>query len=448
MIINTDLLINNPEIIKGLVSGEMTRYGSVIRWTKGVGPHAGNIVKHLAESPSLTNKMMLVGADPVLGGGAIAADIAGHGINYHKLLGIDRKITGISENLIKVMGLSQLSAGASVLNLGVSAIGFAYMGYKLHQMQKSINLLQSTMTNGFNRVEANLNKLNHKIDSGFSIVIQGLKHLDNRLDNISGQLAYLYLITQDNRKKQEKLAVAISHLHQTNLIREISLLQAELNDRTRFPDESPRQAIKTASHVRIFLSSESQKITPELEAELLLNSDVAIQGWVVATATEANLLMEIGQFQEAKFLVQEEVSKFRQIAERWAFALLNCENHKINTLYRLDSLLFKDYISKERIQRILEICPSEQSLDSAKVQWLKSSVNAEYKTSYAPERYNQAWINKQLAIAEYLDTLSELLARLDTLQNFAQLCQDRGVKSSRELLPGNDAEPGLYLLPG
>ncbi|AIE75009.1 MULTISPECIES: hypothetical protein [unclassified Synechocystis] len=448
MIINTDLLLNNPEIIKGLVSGEMTRYGSVIRWTKGVGPHAGNIVKHLAESPSLTNKMMLVGVDPALGSGAIAADIVGHGMNYHKLLGIDKKITGISDNLVKVMGLSQLSAGASILNLGVSAIGFAYMGYKLHQMQKSINVLQSTMTDGFNRVEANLNSLKYKIDSGFSIMIQGLKHLDNRLDNISGQLAYLYLITQDNRKKQEKLAAAVAHLHQTNLIREISLLQAELNDRSRFPDESPRQAIKTASHVRLFLSSEAQKITPEVEAELLLNSDVAIQGWVVATATEANLLMEIGQFQEAKSLLSDEVSKFRQIAERWAFALLNNESPKINTIYRFDSPLFSDYVSQERVQRVLSIYPSEQFLDPAKVQWLKSSVNAEYKTSYASERYNQAWQYKQLAIAEYLDTLSELLARLDTLQDFAQLCQDRGVKSSKELLPDRDAELGLYLLPG
>ncbi|MCT0253284.1 hypothetical protein KQ311_05420 [Synechocystis sp. CS-94] len=322
------------------------------------------------------------------------------------------------------------------------------MGYKLHQMQKSINVLQSTMTDGFNRVEANLNSLKYKIDSGFSIMIQGLKHLDNRLDNISGQLAYLYLITQDNRKKQEKLAAAVAHLHQTNLIREISLLQAELNDRSRFPDESPRQAIKTASHVRLFLSSEAQKITPEVEAELLLNSDVAIQGWVVATATEANLLMEIGQFQEAKSLLSDEVSKFRQIAERWAFALLNNESPKINTIYRFDSPLFSDYVSQERVQRVLSIYPSEQFLDPAKVQWLKSSVNAEYKTSYASERYNQAWQYKQLAIAEYLDTLSELLARLDTLQDFAQLCQDRGVKSSKELLPDRDAELGLYLLPG
>jgi len=448
MIINTDLLVNNPEIIQGLMSGEMVRYGSIIRWAKGVGPHGGNIVKHLAESSSLTNKMMLAGADPVLGGVAIGADIVGHGINYHKLLGIDEKITGISENLVKVMGLSQISAGASVLNLGVSVIGFAYMGYKLHQMQKSINVLQSVMTSGFNRVEANLNHLSHKIDSGFSIVIQGLKHLDYRFDNISGQLAYLYLLTQDSRNKQEKLAAAISHLHQTNLIREISLLQAELNDRNRFPDESPRQVIKTASHVRLFLSSEAQKITPQVEAELLLNSDVAIQGWVVATATEANLLMEIGRFQEAKTLLREEVSKFRQLAERWALSLLNCENKSINTVYRFDSSPFKDYISQERIQRILEICPFEQSLDSDKIQWKKSGVNAEYKMSYASQRYNQDWQYQQLAIAEYLDTLSELLARLDTLQDFASLCENRGVKSSKEIFPSQDVKPGLYLLDG
>jgi len=52
------------------------------------------------------------------------------------------------------------------------------------------------------------------------------------------------------------------------------------------------------------------------------------------------------------------------------------------------------------------------------------------------------------AIAEYLDTLSELLARLDSLQDFVQLCGDRRVKSSKELLPSNDVEPGLYFVEG
>ncbi len=65
--------------------------------------------------------------------------------------------------------------------------------------------------------------------------------------------------------------------------------------------------------------------------------------------------------------------------------------------------------------------------------------------SYAPERYNQTWLNQKIAIAEYLDTLSELSARLDSLQKFAALCESQSVKSSQEILP-NNAEPGLYIL--
>ncbi len=67
--------------------------------------------------------------------------------------------------------------------------------------------------------------------------------------------------------------------------------------------------------------------------------------------------------------------------------------------------------------------------------------------SYAPERYNQTWLNQQIAIAEYLDTLSELSARLDSLQEFAALCESQGVKSSKEILeilPKN-LQPELYI---
>ncbi len=32
------------------------------------------------------------------------------------------------------------------------------------------------------------------------------------------------------------------------------------------------------------------------------------------------------------------------------------------------------------------------------------------------------------------------------LKSFADLCESRGVKSSREILPGADTEPGIYIL--
>src|SRR4028118_1157106 len=119
MLIDTTLLVNNPEIIKGLLDGSMQRYGSVIRWAAGT-ENGGQIVRHLAETPGLTSKLTTVPFSPILGG----VDVIGHGLRYHKLMGIEKTLSS-------VMGLTQITAAASVLNLGVSIAGFVYMGYKL-----------------------------------------------------------------------------------------------------------------------------------------------------------------------------------------------------------------------------------------------------------------------------------------------------------------------------
>ncbi|MEB3214847.1 MAG: hypothetical protein VKN72_01110 [Nostocales cyanobacterium 94392] len=61
-------------------------------------------------------------------------------------------------------------------------------------------------------------------------------------------------------------------------------------------------------------------------------------------------------------------------------------------------------------------------------------------------RLDETWTHRQIAIAEYLDTLSELSARLDSLQSFAALCEARNLRS-HDMLPDSDAEQGLYVLP-
>lgn len=66
--------------------------------------------------------------------------------------------------------------------------------------------------------------------------------------------------------------------------------------------------------------------------------------------------------------------------------------------------------------------------------------------SYSDTKFDLAWTYRQIAIAEYLDSLSELSARLESLESFADLCESKGVKSSQEIIPGNDAEPGIYVL--
>jgi hypothetical protein len=435
MLIDTTLLVNNPEIIKGLLDGSMQRYGSVIRWAAGTA-NGGQIVRHLAETPGLTSKLMTVPFSPILAG----VEVIGHGLNYHKLMGIEK-------NLSSVMGLTQITAGASVLNLGVSIAGFAYMGYKLHQIQENLGHIQQSMEEGFNRVEAGLNRIENNLIAGFNHIDNRLNSVDEGLDIISGQLAYLYLLVEDSRQKQKSLAKAISHLHQAMLIKEIAALKAELYDRSLFPDESPRSAIKTASSVGLFLSNQAMQATPELDAEIMLNADVSIQGWAVAIATEANLLLEIGKHQEAKELLALQIPQFKQVAERWGKALINDENTYLSTAYRFTNSRFKNHIASERVERITEISPSDRTLSHDQIRRKKNYVDVEFEMSYSSAKFDRAWTHRQIAVAEYLDGLSELSARLEGLESFANLCESTGVKSSREILPGDDAEPGIYILP-
>ena len=434
MLIDTTLLVHNPEIIKGLLDGSMTRYGSVIRWAAGTA-NGGQIVRHLAETPGLTSKLMTVPFSPILGG----VDIIGHGLTYHKLMGIEKTLSS-------VMGLTQIAAGASVLNLGVSIAGFAYMGYKLHQIQNTLGNIQQSMEAGFERIEADLNRIEKNLSAGFIHLDQRLNRVDERLDIISGQLAYLYLLVEDSREKQKSLSKAISHLHQAMLIKEIADLKAQLDDRSRFPDESPRSAIKTASRVRLFLSNQAIQATPELDAEIMLNADVSIQGWAVATATEANLLLEIGKHQEAKELLAIEVPQFKQVAERWGQALINNENTYLSTAYRFSNSRFNNHITPERVERITKISISDRALSPDQIRSKKTNIDVEFDMFYSDTKFDLAWTYRQIAIAEYLDTLSELLARLESLEYFADLCESKGVKSSREIMPGDDAEPGIYVL--
>jgi len=303
------------------------------------------------------------------------------------------------------------------------------------------------MEEGFNRVEAGLNPIDNRMEEGFNRVEYRLNLVDNRLDIISGQVAYLYLLVEDSHQKQKSLAKAISNLHQAMLIQEIAALKAELYDRSLFPDESPRSAIKTASRVRSFLSNQAMQATPELDAEIMLNADVSLQGWAVAIATEANLLLEIGKHQEAKELLALQIPLFKQVAERWAKALINDENTYLSTAYRFTNSRFKNHITSERVDRITEISPSDRTLSPDQIRRKKNYVDVEFEMSYSSAKFDQTWTHRQIAVAEYLDGLSELSARLEGLESFANLCESTGVKSSREILPGDDAEPGIYILP-
>ena len=370
-------------------------------------------MRHLLETPSLTNQLMTLPLSPVLGGASLITNLVSHSVTIYQL---DK----MQQQLSSVLQLTQIAAGASVLNLGVSIAGFAYMGYKLNQIQNSLNNVQKSLEAGFHRIE-------------------------ERLD-LSSQLAYLHLLVEHSTQEQQRISKAILELHRTILMKEIADLQAEILDRSRYPDAPARDALKVASRVRIVLCDQAMQAKPALEAQTMLMADVATQGWAVAAATEAYLLLETGQIDEAQQLLAFEVPKFKNIAFEWSDALVADERSQLATAYRFAAPHFKEHINPERTERIAYISSLDSSLSKDQIRRKKKDAELEFEMSYSSE-FDRKWTYRQIAVAEYLDALSELLARLESLQAFANTCKSRGVKSSRDILPGDNAEPGLYFLP-
>ncbi|BAZ13642.1 hypothetical protein NIES4071_54810 [Calothrix sp. NIES-4071] len=217
----------------------------------------------------------------------------------------------------------------------------------------------------------------------------------------------------------------------------------ELLDRNRFPNSSVRDALKAASCVRLVLSDQAMQAKPALEAETMLITDVAMQGWAVATATEAYLLLEDGQIDEAQQLLALEVPKFKNTALQWSDSLIADERKQLRTAYRFTAPHFKQHISNERAERIVYISSTDNSLSQEQIRRKKKDVELEFEMSYS-SIFDQKWTYRQIAIAEYLDAKSELLARLESIQAFADTCESRGAKSSLDILPDESVEPGLY----
>jgi len=409
MLIDTTLLAENGPLIEGLVTGGLKRFGGVIRDASN-----GRIVRHLLEAPGTSEDLMRAPVHSLFGGVSSAVDAVGHGVTIHKL-------NAVQQTLSSVLHISQIGAAASVLNLGVSVAGFAYMGYKLNQLQKSMSAMQERMEAGFDRVDA-------------------------RLEAIAGQLSYLLLLAEANAIGQRQISDSLAELHRAVLVSDLAELQSWLDQLSRFPDDSPKDAIRSASKVRRTLSDQAVRATPNFEPQVMLVADISIRGWVVATATEANLLMRMGQHRDARQLIEHEQPRFAELAEHWADALLADERPQLRTALRFDSPRFRNLILPERVERVVRLHrPDRELTDERRVRRGKEAA-LELEMSHNAT-LSESWVHRQLAVAEYLDGLSEMSSRLETIGAFAHTCEVRHLPSSRNALPGPDAKPGIYVLP-
>lgn len=142
-------------IAAGLSNGSYERVGGVIRNTV-----TKEILAWLREYDSFNVSSIIPGAvlplNPATGVFNLVATFADIVITKQGFDRVDRQLGQISHQLMQMQGVLQITSAASILNLGVTAVGFAVIAQRLKELEKRLQDAQEV-----------LGKINRKVDLGF-----------------------------------------------------------------------------------------------------------------------------------------------------------------------------------------------------------------------------------------------------------------------------------------
>ncbi|QYX30006.1 lipase family protein [Sphaerospermopsis torques-reginae] len=267
--------------------------------------------------------------------------------------------------------------------------------------------------------------------------------LESKIFPIQDGLVYVNERFNEFQQDLTNLRGKIDLLYEDQLLKEVSKLKAAIETRCDFPTTPAPQTLQPVSEVRHFFSKKIHEITPSIKD--ILTAHTLFKAWAIATAVRGYILLEIGKIPKAVSVTQEEINNFRDTVTKWVDTFLyDKQCPYISTAYRFTAPIFG--IERERVDRIAYISSQDRSLSQNEIEDKIIDVEVEVTMDYFSKKYDEKWIQEQIEIVGYLDNWSELLARLEGLLAFAQLCQDKEVNSSRDILPGDDATPGLYLI--
>lgn len=385
---NVDLtpFSDDDAILRGLTDGTLERFGGTIRETA-----TGRVVRHLVEAPTS-------GSRPSY---APAARLS--------------PLEFLPDELVeRALDLAQLPDAAGVLNLGVSLAGFGYMAYRLNQVEQLLS--------------------------------EGLADTGRQLENLAAGIGYVAMLVRAGLFRTDGLAGDVAELRRSTLVEHLAKVQSSLLHHERFPDLAPTpEALREVSASRMVLADQALRPTPGFSATPMLLADVAARGWAAGVVLEAQLLSDLGRASDARQLLADEHARFRAFAERWAGALLDDRRDAMRTAYRFTAPRLREQILAERVSRIARISPYDQNRTPEQVRRARREVEIEMQMSHNAA-LGDAWDQEQCARAEYLDTLSELEARLWSIGDFAREVARHGV-NPRTLFETKQLHPGrIYLI--
>lgn len=372
-------------ISDGLANGSLTRWGGVVRVAKGY-PDGGNIVAHLRDVGF--SSMQVNPLATATGGAQIF------------------QLREISSQLSSVMQLTQVAAAASVLNLGVSVVGFMVMNHKLNKLQESVG-----------RLEGLLKEMRNDVN--------------RRFDEIDRQLVEIQYIATINL---DLAAEAVSQLHQirTQLLSDkFAVVTAAISRISGLGNQDERlleQCIHDFNQVRLSLQATLGARTLGSGSEHLWADELTqYRLWAATSSVQIATLRRADASKEAARLAKEVALKSRSLAKGWQQVLM--PDTELGGVYRLGHSHFAKYksthsVSDETRHRVARLSHGEVTKSEVDNRSAAAGILVAKAAPSLPEN----WFKKQQSAAAILDFIEESTERLESTCLEMDFCERRRLK--------------------
>jgi hypothetical protein len=375
------LATGKTKIMEGLASGTLTRWGGVIRVAAGQ-PNGGAIVAHLRElAPGLRSIGSL---NPV----QAASSLVANGQLYN-----------INQKLSSVLRMTNIAAAASVLNLGVSVVGFAIMAAKLNRLQADMNKMlqaqahnQRELMSQLGDVQQRLIELRFLSLQGHELVLDAINEVRSvRADLLDGYLA--------------KLQARSEHLHLSGIP----------------TGQAIRSAWETFTEARIWLTAGLERGVPDARRPVeVLGHLTRYRAWCFAVTGEVQLARRAHASDAAARIATDAAKLARGWANQWRQAL--APETEFGGVLRFRHSRFSD-MGAETVLRLdrLQFGDATQIRD-------RSVLEATNQVAQRAAGFPTEWFERQAATAQMLDFVEETTERLESLASETSWCAEHRIE--------------------
>lgn len=346
-------------VLDELRSGRAMRYGGSLRIPKGY-EGAGRFVAHLRDfAPSAA----------------------------------EQSSTAVSQALGSVLQMTNVAAAASVLNLGVSAVGFAVMAHKLNRIQSSVD-----------RVLASQEALGEQVSTGFA--------------SVEAHLVELRFLAMENRELVGEAIRGVKELKKDFFDSYVARVEADAHSiaRAAVPTEAALEhARRSLDEGRRWLASGLGRTARDPEPQALLEGFVRFRVWCVASTLEVDVLRRQGARSEAAQLARQTAEHSRELAGAWASRLMPPGDH--GGVLRLSHSRFAK-VPEEVKLRLYELQEGTRAPSNLHERSVAAAKSVAMLSPAAPAD----WYVRQEALAGMLDFLEETTERLESNAEQMEYC--------------------------